>query len=222
MLGNRCGHNPENPVRFSAPANHAAHPRIIQTVIDRFSKYFDSPSLCPALNSANASTRQQRSERRESCTLVMAAILHYTDLITLRVGIPNKNSTNGMSGITVEYIASICNIGERRTERAIRDLKTAGLITVHPRCEKTPNGDYIGLAAIRTVPARLFELLRLSPWLAHERRKAIARRNKKNVPQPKNAMWPTKAANSGQNNSGPVSIDAIFASMRSGLHPAPS
>lgn len=171
--GNRCGHNPANPRWFAPPAKHKAHPKIIERIIKAIREYYSKPSTLPALNAANESDRQQRSERREACISLMGVILHYTDLVTLRVGIPQANGS--MSGIRMSQLAELAGISERRAERAIADLKDAGIITVHKICEKLDDLTYKGQAAIRAVSRKLFDVFGLGLWLQHERRKAQER-----------------------------------------------
>ncbi len=78
----------------------------------------------------------------------------------------------------MDFIANRCNIGLRRTERALADLVAAGLITVFPLTEKIAEGIYKGRAAIRTVNKSLFALFGLSKSLKWEREKAHTRRRK--------------------------------------------
>lgn len=177
IFGNRCGHNPDAPRFFVTPEKHSNRPLILRRVIEAIQTYYRRPDTLPTLNSANKSSRQQRSERREACISLLACILHYTDLTTLRVAIPQPNGTT--AGLTMPYMAALAALGERRAERAIHDLKAAGIITVHPICEKLDNARYKGLAAIRTVSKQLFAALGLGRWLAHERRRAAERQAQK-------------------------------------------
>lgn len=148
-------------------------PSVLRTSIARLCEYFSNPKLFPSLNAANGSDRQQRSERREACVLLMSCILHYMNMVTYRVVIPGEN---GDMGLTMPYLAKLTGLGERRAERAIRDLKKAGIITVHPICEKLNDGTYKGLAAIRAVSKHFFTALGLLDWLKHEQRKATERK----------------------------------------------
>lgn len=186
--GNRCGHEPSTPRFFDPPPKHALRPKILERVVKAVCTYYDSPKVLPGLNSANESTRQQRSERREACCAMLGALLHYTDLVTLRVGIPQPDGS--MAGIPMESkdfedggrvvgLAEMAGLCPRRAERAMRDLKAAGIITVHPLCDKIEEGVYKGYAAIRTVSKNLFEAMGLGRWLAHERRRATERRRSK-------------------------------------------
>ena len=178
MIGNNCGHIPDKPRWFAPPENHANRPGILRRIIQSIRDYYTRPGeILPGLNAANESDRQQRSERREACIAVLGCILHYTDLITLRVGIPQPGGS--MAGLTMPFLAELSGLGERRAERAVADLKKAGIITVHPICEKLEDATYKGYAAIRTVTKHLFTALGLSAWLEHERRKAQERQDKR-------------------------------------------
>jgi hypothetical protein len=179
--GNNCGHRPETPRHFVPPENHENRPLILRKIIIDIQKYYQDPGTLPLLNAANESDRQQRSERREGCMAILGCILHYTDLVTLRVGIPQADGS--MTGLTMDYLAEKSELSERRAERAIHDLKAAGIITVHPICKKISNAVYEGKAAIRTVSTHLFTALGRLGWLKQEQQKAIDRRKKKNKKQ---------------------------------------
>jgi hypothetical protein len=188
--GNKCGHSPNAPRFFSAPEKHAKRPEILRRAQIALREYYAKPSATlPGLNRISLpereyrgqrrreyrpSGRRQRSERREACIDILACILHYTDLVTLRVAIPQADGST--AGLTMPYLATLSGLGERRAERAIRDLKAAGIITVHPICEKLKDSTYKGLAAIRTVSKHLFTVLGFHDWLKHEQRKAQERR----------------------------------------------
>jgi hypothetical protein len=179
LYGNGCGHDPEQPRYFKPPDNHAGRPKILQRIIGAIRTYYARPAeTLPGLNACNESDRQQRSERREACIQILGAILHYTDLVTLRVGIPQADGS--MVGLTMPALAKLSGLGERRAERAIVDLKAAGIITVHAICEMLEDLTYKGIAAIRTVTRNLFTVFGLDDWLAHERRRAHERQVKNN------------------------------------------
>jgi hypothetical protein len=176
--GNKCGHRPDQPRYFSPPEKHK-RPLILTRVIEAIRKYYAKPDTLPLLNAVNESDRQQRSERREACIAILGCILHYTDLVTLRVGVPQTDGS--MAGLTMPYLAQLSGLGERRAERAIADLKAAGIITVHSICAKLDDLTYKGFAAIRTVSKHLFSALGLGQWLRHERQKAADRQAKKDA-----------------------------------------
>jgi hypothetical protein len=89
------------------------------------------------------------------------------------VGIPSTGG--GMQNLTLPFLAGQAGLDQRRAERAMRDLQAAGLTSVRPRCERTEDGNYRGLAAIKYVPAALFGAFGLAKWLRHERSKAALR-----------------------------------------------
>jgi hypothetical protein len=175
--GNRCDHDPAKPRYFVPPAKHKDRPLILRKLEQKIRAYFTDPrKTIPSLDLANGKDRQQRSERREACLAVLGCMIHFLDLVTLRVGIPTPG---GFKGLTIPYLAELSGLGERRAERAIRDLVKANLVTVHPLCERKDDFTFKGYAAIRTLSANLFSLFGLGRWLPHEREKAIARLKKK-------------------------------------------
>jgi hypothetical protein len=175
--GNRCGHDPQCPRWFEPPARHRERPGILRKLIDKARAYYTDPAgTLPSLNLANGSERQQRSERREACLAVLSVLIHYLDLVTLRVGVPQGRET--FCGLTMERMAALADIGLRRAERAIADLVAAGLVGVYPIAIETAPGQFVGRAAIRTVNPALFAAFGLGRWLRHERDKASARRRK--------------------------------------------
>ena len=177
MYGNRCGHSPDSPRWFEPPPKHT-RPKIIEKAIAEIRRYYSEPSsTIPSLNLSNGSDRQQRSERREACISVLACLLHYLDLATLRVGIPQNDAS--FQGISMPFIAEKAGLNLKRAERAIHDLVKAGLITVHPLCEKIGDTVYKGYAAIRTISAKLFSIFGLGGRLKYERDKASARLKKR-------------------------------------------
>ena len=171
--GNRCGHDPTAPRWFEPPPQHAARPKILLQLQERVRAYFDDPKVLPSLNAANGSSRQQRSERREACLDLLGALVHYLDLATLQVGIPQADGS--IQGLSLAFLAEKAGLGRRRAERACRDLRKAGLVNIHPRAQKTEDGHYRGQPAIRGVPEALFQVFGLHQWLQHERDKAVKR-----------------------------------------------
>lgn len=177
MRGNNCGHIPNNPRWFDPPPEHT-RPKIISKIIDEIQQYYCDPaSTIPSLNLANGSNRQQRSERREACLSVLGCLIHYLDLASLRVGIPQPD--NSFTGISMPFIAEKAGLTLKRTERAVKDLVASGLITVHPLCQKLSETVYKGYAAIRTISKKLFTLFGMGSRLKYEREKAAARQRKR-------------------------------------------
>ena len=175
--GNRCGHNPASPRWFAPPPHHAIPPRILTKLEEAVRAYFANPAVLPSLNAANGSARQQRSERREACLALLGALVHYLDLVTLRVGIPQADGS--FKGLSLEFLAEKAGLGLRRAERACRDLRKAGLVEVYPIAQKTEDDRYKGLPAIRRLPVSLFKVFGLNQWLQHERDKAAHRRRRR-------------------------------------------
>ena len=175
--GNRCGHDPACPRWFEPPAEHAARPRILTKLQEAVRAYFADPAVLPGLNAANGSARQQRSERREACLALLGVLVHYLDLVTLRVGIPQADGT--FKGLSLEFLAEKAGLGPRRAERACRDLRRAGLVNVYPIAQRTEGDRYRGLPAIRSLPVALFKVFGLHQWLQHERDKAAHRRRRR-------------------------------------------
>jgi hypothetical protein len=175
--GNRCGHDPEAPRWFAPPEEHKPRPGILRKLGEKIRGYYDAPSkTLPSLNLANGKDRQQRSERRESCLGVLGCLIHYLDLLTLRVGIPQEDGSFG--GIGMERIADLSGMGLRRVERATHDLVAAGILGVHPIAKEERPGEFTSLPAIRTISASLFKAFGLGHWLKHERDKVSKRHRK--------------------------------------------
>lgn len=175
--GNYCGHNPDAPrLGLVKPTTLKNRPKILQRLQEELRQYYYSPSRLPSLNAANRSKRQQRSERREACLLVLAAVLEYTDLTSLRCGVP---SADGFQSLTFEFLAEYIGIGMRRIERAVADIKFANILTVSQPRQLQEDGSYRGLAAIKSVNSLLFGAFGLLKWLKHERKRASERLAKK-------------------------------------------
>ncbi len=176
MNGNNCGHLPKEPKCFKPPKQHT-RPHIITKLIGSIQQYYSEPSTIPSLNLANGSDRQQRSERREACITVLGCLVHYLDLASLRVGIPQADQS--FQGIKMTFIAERTGLTLRRCQRAVSDLVASGLLTVYPLCKKIDDATYKGYAAIRTLNPKLFNLFGLGKWLSYQREKAAARIRKK-------------------------------------------
>ncbi|ALK35150.1 hypothetical protein [Burkholderia plantarii] len=156
-----------------APANS---PRLLRELKLRLGRYLDTPQAwLPALNAANGSRRQQRSERRVACVQLVRALVKFCDLSTLRVAVPSKGA---WIDFTLPYLAEQAGLPVRRAERALRDLVTARLVKSRPQCELQVDKQgprYRGLAAIRYLSPALFEQFGLGKWLRHERTRAHLR-----------------------------------------------
>ena len=173
--GNYCGHLPGKPrLELAKPAAHR-QPLIIRRAQERIADFYWSPDKLPSLNAANQSARNLRSERRESCLLILSSILKFTDVESLRVGIP---TADGFAGLPITTLANHAGVTLRRAERAVANLKTAGLLKVSPVVEKQDDGSYIGVAAVKAVSKHLWGCFGLLDMLKHEREKAAKRARK--------------------------------------------
>jgi len=172
--GNRCGHNPQVPRSFEPPEQHKPRPGILRKLIEKLAAYYASPAkIIPSLNLANGKDSQQRSERREACLQLLSCLIHFLDLVTLRVGTPQADGS--FRGLTLPYLAGLSGLELRRAERACHDLVASGIIKVHPIAKKTSNEEFKGLPAIRNISQALFRSFNLAYWLKHERDKASKR-----------------------------------------------
>jgi hypothetical protein len=173
-FGNRCGHNPLSPRSFEPPQQHKPRPGILRKLTEKIGTYYDSPAkILPSLNLANGKDSQQRSERREACLQLLGCLIHFLDLLTLRVGIPHQNGT--FAGLSLPYLAGLSGLELRRAERACRDLVASGILGVHPIAKMKNSKYFSGLPAIRTISQALFRSFNLGHWLKHERDKASKR-----------------------------------------------
>ena len=178
--GNSCGHDPQRPrLTLTKPpkTGKGGIPFVLSRLTALLKSYYDNPrQIIPSLDLANGSNRQQRSERREACILMLTVLLKYTDLASLRVGIPTED---GFLSLTVDYLAKQTGMAQRRAERALADLKAAGLVTIAQPRKRLPDGSWKGLAAVKAVSRHLFALFGLGDILKRERNKASKRQAKK-------------------------------------------
>ncbi len=175
FASNFCRHNTLKPdLNLISPVKtgKGGIPRILTLCIERLEDYYYRPDKILSLNIANGSQRQQRSERRESCIRLLKALLKRVDLTTLKVGIPTGQ---GFMNYTLDYIVKDTGMCLRRAERALRDLKAAGIVTVSQQRQKSPDGSWLGLAAIKAVSRHLFGAFGLARMLRKERDKASKR-----------------------------------------------
>lgn len=180
VCGNFCGHEPNaHRTILSRPAKKGKGgiPPVLNKLIERLSQYYYSPSVLPLLNNANKSDRQQRSERREACMLILRSMLKHTDLSSLRVGEPTIDGFVNRPRIVIKNDTGMEMI---RIDRGLRDLKDSKIITVKQAREfdqKTKK--YKGLAATKTISRELFTIFGLKVALELEQKKAVKRLKKK-------------------------------------------
>jgi DNA-binding transcriptional ArsR family regulator len=149
-------------------------PRILSFAAERAKAWYRHPQKCHALNKGN---RRTRSERREAYQIIIETMLSFLDLASLCLGTPTLD--NGFVDVGMKALVSASGMSQRRCERAISDLKDAGLITVKQPRKLNEHGEYVGLRAIRVIRETFFEFLQLGPMLQRERAKATERLRRK-------------------------------------------
>ncbi len=158
--GNYCGHQPDKPrldVQRQPRIGPGGIPRILTDCTQRLRRYYYEPRrLIPALDLANRSHRQQRSERREACVQLLSACLGLVDLASLRVGIPTHG---GFVNHPVHLLANHAGLPLKRAYRALADLKAAGLITVAQKRDHNRDGSWTYYKAVKAISRELFLLL---------------------------------------------------------------
>lgn len=176
--GNWCGHNPDAPRYFHVPGEHKARPHILTWAGEAFRRFYEKPlSYLEEVRASRRSKRQQRSESREAMASIAQVILHYTELASLRVGIPL--SSGEFKSLTIEFLAEKAGIGLKRAQRAIDVMKRAGYIKLIERFD-IKNEVFIGLAAVKSLSLSFFKACGINlQALAAQRSLARKRLNKK-------------------------------------------
>lgn len=200
--GNWCGHDPLNPRFFDIPESHARRPDVLQFAQNNLKRFYFAPGKWLAsLNFTRVKSRKMRSEARERNAAVLQVLLHYLELASMRVGIPNADGI--FLPIDMKFIAKKLgwrtdaddeedrarlaagrnpkDRGIKRVWRAIADLKRAGYVTVHPRFTKVLEGeqDYTGLPAVRCLLPKVFHELGIQYERLKLRRDQAAKRLRK-------------------------------------------
>jgi len=170
MSGNRCGHEPTQPRLTPArpiSKGKGGLPRILSLAAERAKAWYRYPQKCHVLIKGN---RQTRSERREAYQIIIETMLSFLDLASLCLGTPTLD--NGFVDVDMKALVDASGMSQRRCERAIADLKTAGLVEVRQPRKINEHGEYAGLRAIRVIREAFFEFLDLGPMLRRERARA--------------------------------------------------
>ncbi|BCA97180.1 hypothetical protein TUM19329_35410 (plasmid) [Legionella antarctica] len=180
--GNWCGHDPDSPRFFQKPESHKARPKIITWAIDAWQRFYCLPnSYFKDIRMRRNSTRQQRSEAREALASISQVLLHYTELASLRVGVPH--ASEGFRSLTIEFLADKAGIGLKRAQRAIKLLVRAGYLKMIERfdvTEKEGKERFIGLAAVKCLTPAFFKACNINlQALSAQRGLARKRLNKK-------------------------------------------
>jgi len=154
---------PAQPIR----KGQGGFPRILSLAAERAKAWYRHPQKCHVLNKGN---RQTRSERREAYQVIIETMLSVLDLASLCLGTPTLD--NGFVDVDMKTLVNASGMSQRRCERAIADLKEAGLVEVTQPRKINEHGDYVGLRAIRVMREAFFEFLDLGPMLQRERARA--------------------------------------------------
>lgn len=196
--GNWCGHNPESPRFFLKPEEHKPRPKIITWAMDAWQRFYLLPaSYFKEIRLFRNSSRQQRSEAREALASISQVLLHYTELASLRVGIPQAN--DGFRSLTIEFLAEKAGVGLKRAQRAIKLLARAGYLKMLERFDVTLKDGkerFIGLAAVKCITPSFFKACGINMQsLSAQRGQARKRLNKKRSTQIANAQESQAARN---------------------------
>jgi hypothetical protein len=166
--GNRCGHRRKNFVR---PDRKEELPRILLLASMRLRSL-----ALPLLLGRYA----RRSELEEAVKAVGDVMICRTDLLTLRIGRPDRKRPRKFHGLSIDYdLAPLADISESRVERVLGTFEDWGWlhwVPVKPgrrkakrgflRCaaqpiDKTKTGERRGRAAIRCWTPEFFKALGL-------------------------------------------------------------
>ena len=176
--GNWCGHSPSVPRFFVQPEVHKSRPKILVWAGEALGRFYNLPGLyLKEVRIQRKSTRRQRSEAREALSSIAQVMLHYTELASLRVGVPHE--TEGFRSLAVDFLAKKAGIGLKRAQRALAVLKRAGYIKLIERFD-IKDDRFIGLAAVKSLTPAFFKACGINlQALSAQRRLARARLNKK-------------------------------------------
>lgn len=200
-IGNRCGHNPINPRFFEQPQLHKDRPDVISIAQENVKKfYYHANSWLQSLWLVRGSSRQERSEAREGESIVIGIILHYTELASMRVGVP-CHEDGAFKNLSLKFIAQKAGFrkpgdhpdkGIMRVWRVLNRLKMAGYIEVTKRFDKYIDDDgltkYKGLAAVKRLTPKLFTELGISLQRLGIKRRAARKRLNRRIAAEKKRM----------------------------------
>ncbi len=155
--GNRCGHDPANPRTYARDAAHKKTFDAIQLASDNAQEYAVSPEgLLDLIDFSRESDRQVRSERREAVSLVLGVLINHADMAHLRI-VRYTNATNWRD-MKITEIADLAGITLKRCERALKELRRAGYLSLEHRFTFKKSG-IRALVAVKRLNAVLFHHL---------------------------------------------------------------
>lgn len=159
VFGNRCGHDPENPVLDTGVSLHHKAPMILSDIIKKVRAFYAQPETLPFFNHDE---RQRRTESREAIVQVLTILIKHLDLPTMKV-IRKEHGQN--RNVELRYLHSQTNLSFSRFKRAWLSLIDAGVIKSFKQHEKQETGDYKGLPSIKLISPLLFGAAGLSKRL---------------------------------------------------------
>jgi len=106
----------------------------------------------------------------EAYQIIIETMLSFLDLASLCLGTPTLD--NGFVDVDMKALVEVSGMSQRRCERAIADLKEAGLVEIKQPRKINEHGEYVGLRAIRVMREAFFEFLDLGSMLRRERARA--------------------------------------------------
>ncbi len=205
LFGNRCGHHPKQLREYHRPLHHKPRPSLLEQAIQNAARYYTFPKkFLKKLSTLHPQNRRKRSERREAITSVLQVLLHYIELISLKVGMNTPDSE--VISLDIHFIAEKAGIEPLRARRALKELVKAGYLKISRRWTRKDDGDYMGLPSIREFTLEFFhdlgvDLLRLASlreWKRKKEEKAQGRRGRyrlKRVMATVSALSGSKAIN---------------------------
>ena len=204
--GNRCGHNKFapilNPPDFQIPPKL---PAILRDSIAKVEGFYHSPDILSAVwkgrptpiqphhkNPKFISIRVMRSERREAICRILVLLIAMTDLRTLNIGYLNYK-TGQFRIPDILWFAEKSQLSELRVQRAMADLRRAGLLEVHERAVATKGEDgrtqFRARTALRKLSERVFTLLGIDRRRLHREKFTAKQRHLDRLQQLNPPNW---------------------------------
>lgn len=181
--GNFCGHNPAAPaLEITRPGTARRRPRILDVLHENVCRYYHRPDLIPNLRDCSVHRngrrhqrrRKMRSERREAIVQILRACAHFVDLTTLHLG---RLVPAGFAWTTKSQLRRLTSLGEKRFDRALRDLRESKIVRIYERSKPLPfvEGEFRAEPAIKIFSQHLFGVFGLGKWLEAEMERARQR-----------------------------------------------
>lgn len=164
VFGNRCGHNPGQPVLDLPKAINEKIPKLLQDTIKKVRTFYANPSEFTFLNHEE---RQRRSESREAMVQVLSVLLIHLDLVTMKLIKFDKKGNQ--ENVSIAYLHAQSGLSFSRFKRAWLALIDAGICKSFQQVESTEQGEYKGLPSIKTITPVLFTALSLDKRLKSSR-----------------------------------------------------